>query len=249
MEVISSLCGAATAAVQGEGRRCVGILSNIGDVNVRVCPRGGKQLGVKPMELVTLQTLFSQPQQPSVRERLKLAVLLASSVMQLHETSWLNKLWYSSDIFFKGADAQDFRLAEPYLKSTFQTAQASGVDVVQKEDEWSDSMLCCNQTLFMLGIILIEVYHWKPFEALENGRRRSKAVRETVAELFQNAGENYGLSVKTCVQGLPCMEMDLHHEGFKNEVYEKIVAPLEDNLKHFCGTEDLSTIFNSSTNS
>ena len=100
----------------------------------------------------------------------------------------------------------------------------------------------------MLGIILIEIYHWKPFTALENGRRKSEAIRESVTELFQNARQNYGLSVKMCVQGLPCMEMDLHHEGFKNEVYEKIVAPLEDHLKHFCGTAELSTIFSSSTN-
>ena len=89
-EDITSLCGAAAAAVQGGSQRqCVGILSNIGDVKVRVCPRKGK-LKMKPMELVTLQTLFNQPQKPSLRERLKLAVLLASSVMQLHETSWLN---------------------------------------------------------------------------------------------------------------------------------------------------------------
>ncbi|KAF8445312.1 hypothetical protein BGX38DRAFT_1196217, partial [Terfezia claveryi] len=247
-QVISSLCGAATAAIQKEKwRQCIGILSNIGEAKVRVCPRGGKQLKVNPMELVTLQALFNRPQKPSIRDRLRLAVLLASSVMQLHETSWLNKLWYSSDIFFKGTDARDLRLAEPYLRSTFQAAQESTFAVAQVEDEWSDCILYCNQTLFMLGIVLIEIYHWERFEALENGRRKSQAVREIVTELFQNAGENYGLSVKTCVQGLPGIEMDLDHEGFKNEVYEKIVVPLEDNLKHFCRTKDLSTIFNSST--
>ncbi|KAF8417997.1 hypothetical protein BGX38DRAFT_1280641 [Terfezia claveryi] len=112
---------------------------------------------------------------------------------------------------------------------------------------WSTTTAFTSLHFCAQGIVLIEIYHWERFEALENGRRKSQAVREIVTELFQNAGENYGLSVKTCVQGLPGIEMDLDHEGFKNEVYEKIVVPLEDNLKHFCRTKDLSTIFNSST--
>jgi len=237
-EAIDLLCLAAAAAAAGqeeEQRGCVGILAKTGKDKVRVCPRGGKPLKVEPVEVVTLDRLFSQHKIPSVLERLQLAVLLASSVMQLHETSWLNELWCSRDIFFKWTDGGSVQFDEPYLKSTFHGAQASTDAVAPKEDDWEDCMVYCNRTLFKLGIMLIEIHYWQPFKALVQGRRRSEAVRAIIPELSRNAGKRYGCAVGLCVGGLGCEAIDLGHEGFKNAAYEKIVAPLEEDLKFFRG--------------
>jgi len=235
-QAIELLCFAATAAAKEEQRGgCVGILSKTGRDKVRVCPRRGKPLKVEPVGVATLNQLFSQHKIPSVLERLQLAALLASSVMQLHETSWLNELWCSRDIFFKRTDTGCVQFNEPYLKSIFHTAQANISHTgALKKDDWGDCMFYCNRAIFKLGIMLIEIYYWQPFEELVQGRGRPEVVREIIPELSRNAGKWYGCVVSLCLGGLGCEAIDLEHEGFKNAVYEKIVAPLEENLKLFC---------------
>ena len=164
--------------------------------------------------------------------------------MQLHETNWLSELWSTKDIYFKGTETGEFRLNEPYLRSTFEGAHTSESHD-HHEDEWAPYMACCNRMLFKLGISLIEVYNWEPFELLEKNLRRSRAdaITTIVQELYDDAGFNYGHVVKRCLRGLEAKETNLQHEAFKKEAYEKIVAPLEDVLKQSCDQEELFVIF------
>ena len=239
-ETIDVLCLAATVATQEEERQsCVGILSKTaGKDKVRVCPRNGKPLKVESMEVVSLHHIFSIHKMPSVFKRFRLAVLLASSVMQLHETSWLNDLWCSRDIFFKRTNrgSTSVRFDEPYLKSSFHRAQASIENAGAQVDEWEDCMGDCNRALFKLGIMLIEIHYWEPFESISlvQGRQRSEVIKESIIpELSENMGRNYGCAVGLCVGGLGCEAIVLGHEGFKKAVYDGIVAPLEEDLKKF----------------
>ena len=92
-----------------------------------------------------------------------------------------------------------------------------------------------NRTLFRLGILLIEVHYWGPFDRLEAGQKRTATIKRIATELFDHAGFAYGNVVKRCLQGLESRDTSWQHEDFQKEVCEKIVAPLEKELKHFCG--------------
>jgi len=72
------------------------------------------------------------------------------------------------------------------------------------------------------------------------------AAQRMIPELFDTAGVAYGVAVRGCIMGLPSdrkPEPLLEREDFKNDVYRKIVCPLEDHLKQFCNESNVEKIF------
>ena len=61
-------------------------------------------------------------------------------------------------------------------------------------------------------------------------------------QLYDDAGDFYGDIVRRCIIGLDHKETQLENEAFKNEVYLKILQPLEKHLELFCN-EPIAKIF------
>jgi len=228
---------------------CLGILSGTG-LEGRICECNSR-IPNHSRTLISLRDLIlMQPKRrpPSMLLRLKLAVLLASSVMQLHGTGWLKEFWSSKDIFFEGEgnDSEHARLDQPLVRGMFNTPH--DIDT-RMEDDGDDGVsaiiLFANPELFSLGIVLIELHHWKPFNELQRlcAKHTCAAVVKLVEDLGEQAGSNYQSAVQTCIQGLGHKERKLENEDFKKEVYEKVVAVLEADLKHFCKENDLQKVF------
>jgi len=103
-----------------------------------------------------------------------------------------------------------------------------------------------------LGVVLIEIWYWESLASLSRVSGRTRTSDEWIAEFFvaeefahmlaEVAGANYGTAVKCCVLGFGHKETQLDREDFKNEVYKRIVCPLEQNLKNLCGESDLEKI-------
>ena len=159
---------------------------------------------------------------PVLEERLKLGVRLASSVLQLHDTEWLNERWNKHEIWFIQEDpCRDPVLKYPLVRRAFLPGDKS------TSTNPVEAMIGpCNASLFSLGIALIELWHWKSLEAKDIGE-----AWKYLSELKGKAPASFSDAVRRCFSDLDHNEAQLDLDDFKNTVYSKIVLPLEDTLK------------------
>ena len=199
--------------------------------------------------IVTLAEILRLPP-PSIKERLKLGVKLASSVLQLHETQWLGERWSKQDIKFI-TPAETRTLTSPMIAAPFIHQNFVLQNTPSLENSIEASIVACNPSLYSLGIVLIELWHWKDLKCLQgsvstdsgqDAEREHLAAFHLAKELYDEAGEKYGEAVRRCIQGLDTRETSLEKEEFKNKVYSEIVQPLEDNLEIFSG-KSIADIF------
>ena len=251
-EAIQCLCSAIHQAP--EVHTCLGFL--VGDDGIKHCvwvpreavSRPTPELG--PVQTVSLADMLSTWPKPSKKERLKLGVNLASSVLQLHETEWLREKWTKQDIFFireplSAGVRQNIDLSHPVVHQAFTSPTPTPQDLTES------FLVRCNKSLVCLGIVLIELCYWKDLHSLQNenagNRVKGASTEHSIAvgmidQLYDDAGFNYGESVRRCITGLDLREIQLECDEFKKEAYHKIVQPLEEDLKNFCDAS-LAEIF------
>ena len=92
------------------------------------------------------------------RDRLLLAVNLASSLLQLHETPWLPVNWCNKSIYF----SRPIKLEKPYVLAKFSDSQTS--------QEAAQKSVVLNPYLVELGIMLLELSEGKSFLEWLNSR-------------------------------------------------------------------------------
>ena len=201
--------------------------------------------------VVSLAKLLSLPE-PPMRERLKLAVRLASSVLQFHSSGWLQERWGKQDIYLIQGDSSqssNHNLETPVVNQDLTS------EVLTTRDSGETRIIHCNLSLFSLGIVLIELWFWRSVESFQADTPQADAPQagdpETarfvtavrlIQRLNEGAGINYGSSVRRCIHGLDHQELRLENNEFKSEVYLKVLQPLEKNLEVFCG-KSLEEIF------
>ena len=218
-------------------------------------------------KLVSLDRLFearevsTQPCESfgnlSGRQRLSIAVILAHTVLQLHDSPWLNESWSKNDIWFfpSGVDRhQRPNIARPYISRSFKarsdqnTSTSEEVPVAQT-DRYSH--LIINKTLFALGIVLIELALNRPLEKFRidamssepSASNRSYTTADTyqlatslIDMVYDEQGTQYGYVVQRCLRcefafqdSMKRLELD----AFRAAVYEGVLVPLEEHLNRY----------------
>ena len=184
----------------------------------------------------------------SRRDRLYIAVTLASSVLQLDGTSWLKRQWKSGDILFlpfedQKGPAPKFDYARPYVTwnivpddtNAALTADASRTTVAHRIP---------SEVLFVLGITLTElcfgqnIYDMRveedidTIEVLTNFNTASRLIDYVYSE----SGSRYGDVVRRCLKCPPDVrDASLDNEEFQEAVFESIVTPLRQDFEDFNG--------------
>lgn len=171
------------------------------------------------------------------KERLQLALTLSSSVLQLHKTPWLNERWGKNDILFlEGSNG-------PYVSRSFlppgsppqnPTAPIQSLPIVR------------NETIFALGVILIELCLGSGLESLRsaedlcndgtaNSLTDYLTARRLVNEVYDEGGGRYGDAVRRCIHcEFDQRKVSLDVEAFRQSFYQGVVQPLEDDWMDFC---------------
>jgi hypothetical protein len=174
----------------------------------------------------------------SYRDRLRLAVIVSSSMLQLFNTPWLSETLSCGEIFFlkKGGYSQYERAS--IIKRLSEDANTSSrLPVGGQPFE-----LMRNATLLSLGILLIELKLGKALQSLRTPPEESVAVlNPTFADYMtaqrllpdiHRASTNYGSAVQRCIDGdLHQQGVGLEDEDLRQEVYAGIVALLEKDLE------------------
>lgn len=212
---------------------------------------------------ITLEDLLSQNPNSashltklSQSECLPLAVVLASSLLQLHATPWLAENWSAESIYFSrlvrrqnsGKLLRPVNLEHPYVMSKIGYSLPSCHTQVR---------LGVHPYLLALGIMLVELSERRPFSHWvsssyaippENLMDKAKAAWEWFEEEASgNMSSQYATAVKHCLNSsymgsfLP-KRMTLMDEGFRDAVYREVVCRLEKAYIEFTEPINVTTL-------
>ncbi|KAF4877250.1 hypothetical protein CGCSCA1_v003779 [Colletotrichum siamense] len=203
-------------------------------------------LGRDQWSTVSLREVLERPLEfphMSVSAKLHLAAMIASSFLQLHQTPWLPEILTSHDILFlkRGAELR-------YEHAFVMKGLHEKLEDTQKGNNSAPSSRC--PPLLALGILLLELNLGRTIESLRiqyetppPGAPRLMYDSMTAQRLLQERqmdSLNYKSAVQRCIWGeFARQKLDLNDEDFRQEIYEKVVALLETDLKNATWSYDV----------
>lgn len=162
--------------------------------------------------------------------RYNLVYTLASSVIQLAETSWLSSVWTLEDISYQNTSISH--------KSNFTVSLGISVSS-SSSTRTSANPLVTNTSIFSLGIALIEISYGQTIQQLQqasdldaNGNEtpftKSLTAARLLPDLNHREGEKYAEVVRRCIMGSfssirPTLK---ENTGFQEQFYMAVVEPL-----------------------
>ncbi|KAF5600528.1 hypothetical protein FPANT_2327 [Fusarium pseudoanthophilum] len=162
-----------------------------------------------------------------IRDRHRLAVIVSSSFLQLHGSSWLPNHLDSRDIFFFTYQGNPL-FTQPRLMRNLPDRND------KPEFKRVQSPPCANPALWSLGLLSIELILGRALNVYDNqpGGSEYSTVYELIPEV-RMISLNYGTAVMRCLGGeLHSIDYLSGGADFCQDVYAGIVALLERDLEH-----------------
>ncbi|KAH7330211.1 hypothetical protein BKA65DRAFT_480368 [Rhexocercosporidium sp. MPI-PUGE-AT-0058] len=196
----------------------------------------------QPQKCVTLESLLSKssPISLSRRQRLQIALILASSHVQLHPTPWLKSKWSKKDILFLH-DAQDpskICTDQPYISRSLSKAIKQ-----TQENATSPSMndsYAFQDSIRNLGIMLLELCFGA---AIEDHKMRQNmppvdeqwlqvinydTATKWARDVVEEAGPEFHDAVTWCLHHTPeSVGADGLEDKWREDMFVKVVEPLK----------------------
>jgi hypothetical protein len=233
---IHSLCAAISTLQQPQRDVCLSLLANEYSkqkYGVLIYPMKKAPVQTEAWTILSLRSVLLDPAFAR-RNRLQLAVTLASSVLQLHETPWLRDNWGMDDILFiKRAENNGYD--HPFVSQRLDHANRNSSSTTSS----TMSRIIRNQTLYALGLSLIELWYGKPLSVLSIAGDQAETNQMTewntadrlVEELYNEAGGKYSDAVRRCIRcDFDRRGSSLQDVTFQRAVYQGVVAQLQENL-------------------
>ena len=184
----------------------------------------------------------------SRRDRLYIAVTLASSVLQLDGTLWLKRQWRSGDIVFlplEDQKASRLRVdcANPYVSCKVSPQDANAALVADVSGNTIAHRIP-SEVLFVLGITLTElcfgqnIYDMRIDEDMDKTEMLTNfnTASRLIDYVYNESGSRYGDVVRRCLKCPPDVrDASLDNEEFQEAVFESIVTPLRQDFEDFNG--------------
>ncbi len=193
------------------------------------------------------------PRKLSDKDRLKIALTLSSTVLQLYDSPWIDSAWSGQDIRFltaQSANSYEIPLIGPFVSTSFHgPTRAEGSRQLTPTSDPLFDRLIPNKILFGLAIMLIELCLGKTLEEMrQSSPGESTEFRKTTLlddfetanqlldSVYLKSGSNYGDVVQRCLKcefNIMPKEKQMGFERFRHLFYEGVVAPLEENYRKY----------------
>ncbi|KAL9588232.1 MAG: hypothetical protein Q9203_002947 [Teloschistes exilis] len=165
------------------------------------------------------------------KARLELAVMLASTALQLHTTPWLDSNWTAKCIQFANGSLQ-----HPFV------SRAYPAGIIATEVPESRGSPVRNRSIFGLGILLLELAVGRSIDCFKNSEQPLPSedffiASQLLDELKDNEGPGYLDAAQACIFcnfGSKAKILDLGNDSFRQAVYEDVIVPLENDVELFC---------------
>jgi hypothetical protein len=234
---IDSLCRVLVAAHQQDC--CLGVLEDE-TWQHHIYSVTGPATKAQVSEAVSLNEIIHGAKRIAPRQKCMLALTLASSVLQLHDTLWLPRTWKTKDIFFLKNDSGNAIPSQFYVSQTFTSASQIAAAAKRRR-------LVKNETVFALGVALLELAHGasiltlkEPEDLGEDGKDDSMTevsiANRLARELNNYESENYAWAVYRCITcSFDLFTFDFDDQKFQEAFYQGVVIPLQVDYGHATG--------------
>ena len=177
-------------------------------------------------------------------DKLRVAVILASSVLQLHKTPWINEKWGKDDILFINRPNGTL-FDHPYVSRQFFACKNPQTNQPCSSDGLNTCRVIRNKALFDLGDLLIEIWYGQSLESLRipadlntdgtpNITSDWCTADRLADEIHWDTGSRYSEAVRRCIRcDFDRRETNLEDENFQQAVYDGVVSLLEKNFRQF----------------
>ena len=169
--------------------------------------------------------------------RYRLSSILASSVLQLADTPWLSSNWGLQDIYLLNSDPQNPSptLAQPYVRRSF-----VGAKTLTNTAKATARPLVANETVFALGIILLELSFGQPLSSFKTATDIDAQGNDTpytelmiasrlLQALILLEGDKYTDVARRCLMcSFNSAGSNLEDPAFQEQFYVGVVAPLQE---------------------
>jgi hypothetical protein len=226
----------------------IGYISDVSDktnqYNMRLVRDYESEIHTHSLHEILQDSYSSSPFAPKAgaielcrRDRLFLAAILASAVLQLHGT-WLKNQWSSHDIQFPNILVEGYSATKrPYL--SWQVSGPSPVGLSFQDDPSPQKKT--TSILLPLAISLIELSLRGPIASLQQFGDGELTQIEATAEILdkvqQESGSTYCDIVKECLYWSQPGGLEFGDEKSDERLFEAVVSPL---LRDFSSFEGLS---------
>lgn len=177
------------------------------------------------------------------RDRLRLAASLSSGILQFHG-SWLKAQWRTKDIMLRRrSESQNKSLDSIYLVQQTPPENANQVGTPTAQQNSPPTHLIRNEILFPLVLALVELSLGQtiaslrkpedgdPVEAVAN----LKTAHRLLPDVLNESGIGYQEVVDKCLVWPGRKDVKFDDEEFQRTVFQSIITPLVEDLKHFEG--------------
>lgn len=203
----------------------------------------------------SLEDLFQASKQPGLgsslsrRDRLYIAVTLASSVLQLDGTLWLKRQWRSGDILFlpiddRKASVPRVDFAHPYVSWKVSPEDANTA-LITDASQTIVARRIPSEVLFVLGTTLTElcfgqnIYDMRVQEDIDGTEVMTNfnTACRLIDYVYSESGDRYGDVFRRCLKCPPDVrDASLDNEAFQEAVFESIFTPLRQDFEDFNGS-------------
>ncbi|KAF1354686.1 hypothetical protein BDV97DRAFT_395111 [Delphinella strobiligena] len=158
------------------------------------------------------------------------ALHLASSLLQLYSTPFLNGGWCARNILFPRSEAlpQLTHVEIPCISRNFPSAETSQASQTKHD----------HRTLLSLGILLLELFFREPFsehreaagEKSDQGYTDLGDAMRLVKEDKEEMSNGFYQAVSYCITSFSDFDVDLANAAFREKVVDNVIMPLSDEL-------------------
>lgn len=226
---------------------CLGYLCSPNNQNYEVhCVRRNIPSKSKPDDLISLAELLDKTSNIRLerRQRFRLAVILASSLIQLQATPWLTSNLAKKDIYFEYQGSDVFS-DEPYIRHTFPSINSSLSPASPEIDTpTAISRVVIKSALHQLGILLLELCFGAPIESrtagdssLPNDQVQLLAALDWLSLVEGDAGLDYKHAIVNCFHFDG--KADWGNAMFTQSIHAGVVIPLEKTLSGLRWDEEI----------
>lgn len=203
-----------------------------------------------PQKYVTLESLLGSSSEIRLdrQQRLQIALILASSYIQLHPTAWLASKWSKKDIFFfyDQDDPSEVQTSQPYI------SRALSDQLQGKKNDIAMNVSCTSTNEFRhgihsLGIMLLELCFGRPIEEHPDWKRHNPADEKLVElvnygvastwcaeELLGEGGPKYKSAVDWCLHHVPDSRTGAgeKQDQWREDMFARVVEPVKKCHEH-----------------
>ncbi|KAF2422208.1 hypothetical protein EJ08DRAFT_483600 [Tothia fuscella] len=173
-----------------------------------------------------------------LRDKYELSVILATSVLQLHTTPWLEDGLWKEDVRFVRTKMKTQSAPYAYIQKRFESVSSNGTSPRRYS---SSNPTIRNDTIFALGVSLIELSLGRTLRSFAeeqdlgpdgqpNEVTDLSIARRLLTERIQpSEGERYANAVNRCIHCLfDGINPSLEDDAFRHAFYQGAVVPLKE---------------------